>query len=259
MAYIISMINQKGGVGKTTTAINLSAALALAGKKVLLVDIDPQANATTGVGIDCYEREHGIYDAIIGDKETSDIVCKTDVKNLHLAPSSISLAGATIELVNMEEREFRLSQAIKQVSADYDFVIIDNPPSLGLLTLNGLVASDSVLIPVQSEYYALEGLGQLMNTVKLVQENINSDLTILGVIITMFDKRNNLSAEILEELYKHFPYKIYRSIIPRNIRLTEAPSHGKSIFHYAENSRGARAYERLAKEFLAEFEEKQTQ
>lgn len=251
MAHIISIVNQKGGVGKTTTSVNLSASLAEHfGKKVLLVDMDPQANATSGLGVDYRKLDAGIYEAIIGDKTLPEIVTDSYVKNLKIAPAHAGLTGASIELVNVDEREYCLKKILDTVSDAYDFIFIDNAPSLGLLTLNGLVASDQVLIPVQSEYYALEGLGQLLHTVHLVKQGLNPDLEILGVVVTMFDARNNLSGQILEELYKHFPHRIFRSTIPRNIRLTEAPSHGKSVFHYDARSKGATSYQRLAKEFL---------
>lgn len=250
MGKIFSIVNQKGGVGKTTTAINLGAYLAATGKHVLLVDIDPQSNATSGIGIDANEVEEGMYEALIGQKSILEIIRSTLHDRYKIAPSSASLAGAGIELVNMEEREYRLGKILKEVRDEYDYIIIDGPPSLGLLTVNSLVAADQVLIPIQSEYYALEGLGQLLETINLVQENLRPDLEILGAIITMFDKRNKLSGQVMEELYKHFPGRVFRTVIPRNVRLAEAPSYGRSILHYDKRSRGSKAYEKLAKEII---------
>jgi len=250
MAQIISLVNQKGGVGKTTTAVNLGAYLAKLGKFVLLVDIDPQANATSGLGIDHRRLGKGIYEALIGEVDISDIILKTAIDGLKIAPATVSLAGANIELINVENREFRLADILLGVRNDFDYIIIDCPPSLGIMTINGLVAADKILIPVQAEYFALEGLGQLINTINLVKENIKPEIDILGAIITMFDKRNKLSSEVLNELYQYFPNKIFRSVIPRNVRLAEAPSHGLSILSYDSTSRGAKAYERLAREFL---------
>lgn len=250
MAHVIAVVNQKGGVGKTTTAVNLATYLANMGKFVLLVDLDPQANATSGFGINHREVEHGLYKAIIGESLMRDIVIATNVEGLKIAPGSSSLAGAAIELVNVDRREYRLADAILEARSDHDYVIIDCPPSLGLLTINGLVAADSVLIPVQAEYYALEGLSQLLDTVNLVRESLRPNLKILGAVLTMFDGRNKLSDDVMAELYKFFPNKIFRSIIPRNVRLAEAPSFGKPIAQYDSWSKGARAYEKLAKEVL---------
>jgi chromosome partitioning protein len=250
MAQIIAVVNQKGGVGKTTTAVNLGAYLAHLGKFVLLVDMDPQANATSGLGIDHRNLEKGIYEAISGGTGFRDIIVSTAVQGYKVAPATISLAGANVELVNVDRREFRLNDAMLEVRNDFDYVIIDCPPSLGLLTINSLTAADHVFIPVQAEYYALEGLGQLLETIKLVQDNLKPDLKILGAVITMFDSRVGLSDAILKELYQYFPNKIFRSVIPRNVRLAEAPSHGLSILHYDAKSKGAKAYERLARELL---------
>ncbi len=250
MGKIIAIVNQKGGVGKTTTAVNLTAYLAYLGKEVLLVDIDPQANATSGIGIDHRELEHGIYEALLGTKQPYEIIKRTLQPRFRLAPATQSLAGAGIELVNMPEREFRLANVLNSVRDEYDYIIIDGPPSLGLLTINSLVAADEVLIPVQSEYYALEGLGQLLNTVNLVQINIKPELKIMGAVITMFDKRNRLSDSVMKELYQYFPNRIFRSIIPRSVRLAESPSYGRSILHYDPKSRGGRAYEKLAREVI---------
>lgn len=250
MAQIISVVNQKGGVGKTTTAVNLGAYLAHLGKFVLLVDMDPQANATSGLGIDHKNLEKGVYEAISGEANFRDILVDTPVQGYKVAPATVSLAGANIELVNAERREFRLYDALLEARNDFDYIIIDCPPSLGLLTINSLTAADHVFIPVQAEYYALEGLGQLLETINLVQENLKPDLKILGAVITMFDSRVGLSDAILKELYQYFPNKIFRSVIPRNIRLAEAPSHGLPILHYDAKSKGAKAYERLAREIL---------
>lgn len=251
MGKIISIVNQKGGVGKTTTAVNLGAYLAYLGKHVLLVDIDPQANATSGLGIDNKNLEHGIYEAIIGLKQTYEIIKRTVQEGYEIAPSTLSLAGAGIELVNLEDREYKLQKVLEPVKDEYDFIIIDGPPSLGLLTINNLVAADEVLIPIQSEYYALEGLSQLLETINLVQANLKPELGIMGVVITMFDKRNKLSTSVMNELYQYFPNRVFRSIIPRSVRLAEAPSYGRSILHYDPKSRGGKAYERLAKEIIS--------
>jgi chromosome partitioning protein len=256
MGKVIAVVNQKGGVGKTTTAVNLGAYLAHLGKHVLLIDLDPQANASSGMGIDHANLEFGIYDALVGGKTIHDIVKRTIQERFHIAPATVSLAGAGIELVSIDDREFRLQNLIKTIRNDYDYIIIDGPPSLGLLTINSLVAADQILIPIQSEYYALEGLGQLLETIGLVQNNLKPDLEILGAVITMFDVRNKLSQSVMDELYKFFPNRVFRSIIPRSVRLAEAPSFGKSILHYDPQSKGAKAYERLAREIAgAELEE----
>ncbi len=252
MPTIISIVNQKGGVGKTTTAVNLAAGLAETGKFVLLVDLDPQGNATSGLGVKYQELEKGLYNAITGEHRLHDVVHNTGHAGLRVAPATPDLAGANVELVNIDGRERKLLDALSEVSHAYDYIIIDCPPSLGILTLNGLVAADHILIPVQAEYYALEGLGQLLKTITLVRENIKPDLNVLGAVLTMFDSRNRLSEEVLHELYKYFPNNIFRSVIPRTVRLAEAPSYGKSIFHYEPKGKGAKAYERLAKE-LADY------
>jgi len=251
MGKIISIVNQKGGVGKTTTAVNLAAYLAHLGKEVLLVDVDPQANATSGMGIEHEKLEHGIYEAIIGSKTLSEIVKRTLQGRLQIAPATEALAGAGIELVSLEDREFRLHNILNEIKHEYDYIIIDGPPSLGLLTVNSLVAADEILIPVQSEYFALEGLGQLLNTINLVQNNLKPNLNIMGAVITMFDKRNALSGAVMNELYQYFPNRIFRTIIPRSVRLAEAPSYGRSILHYDATSKGGKAYEKLAREILA--------
>ncbi|MFC1638886.1 ParA family protein [Patescibacteria group bacterium] len=250
MAYILAVVNQKGGVGKTTTAINLGSYLAAHGKFVLLVDLDPQANATSGLGIDHNELEGGIYETLIGETNIRDIVIPTQVEGLKLAPSTSALAGAAVDLVDMERREFRLADALLEVRNDYDYIIVDSPPSLGLLTLNGLTAVDKILIPVQAEYYALEGLSQLLKTIDLVRESLKPDLEILGAVLTMFDSRNKLSNDVMNELHRFFPNRVFRSVIPRNVRLAEAPSFGRPIMEYDPWSKGAKAYERLAREIL---------
>jgi len=250
MGRIIAVVNQKGGVGKTTTAVNLSAYLANLGKQVLLVDLDPQANATSGLGLDHRNLEAGVYEAIIGAKSLNQVIKRTMQTGLQIAPATLSLAGAGVELVSLDNREFRLSSIIEEIKKDYDFIIIDGPPSLGLLTINSLVAADEVLIPIQSEYFALEGLSQLLETISLVQNNLKPSLGILGAVITMFDRRNKLSESVMEELYKYFPNHIFRSVIPRSVRLAEAPSYGRTILQYDPKSKGGRAYESLAKEIL---------
>ncbi len=254
MALILSVVNQKGGVGKTTTAVNLGAYLARQGKFVLLVDLDPQCNATSNLGHDHRTLEKGVYEAIIGGVDFRDIILPTPVEGYRVAPATPNLAGAGVELVNAERREFKLADALTSVRHDYDFIIIDSPPSLGLLTINGLIAADQVLIPVQAEYFALEGLGALMQTIDLVKQHVKPDLGVLGAVITMFDSRNKLSNEVMAELYKFFPNKIFRSAVPRNVRLAEAPSYGKVIADYDPGSKGAKAYERLAEEIIAAVE-----
>jgi chromosome partitioning protein len=251
MGKIIAVVNQKGGVGKTTTAVNLSAYLANFSKEVLLIDVDPQANATSGLGLDHRNLEFGVYEALLGLKPLNQIVKRTLQPHFKIAPATLSLAGAGIDLVSLENREFRLSHIVEEVRGSYDYIIIDGPPSLGLLTVNSLVAADEVLIPIQSEYFALEGLSQLLETISLVQNNLKPQLGIMGAVITMFDKRNKLSEAVMEELYKYFPNRIFRSVIPRSVRLAEAPSYGRSILQYDPKSKGGKAYENLAKEVLA--------
>ncbi|MBT4120822.1 MAG: ParA family protein [Candidatus Magasanikbacteria bacterium] len=250
MARVISVVNQKGGVGKTTTAMNLAAYLAELGNFVLLVDMDSQGNASSGLGFSREDLSHGIYEALSKKKRLHDIIVNTAHEGLRVAPSTPDLAGANIELVDMERREFQLHDLLEEVKHAYDYIIIDCPPSLGLLTINSLVAADELLIPVQSEYYALEGLGQLLQTIGLIQEHIKPELSVLGAVITMFDKRTRLSGDVMDELYKYFPDTIFRTVIPRTVRLAEAPSFGKSILHYDPKGKGARAYERLAREIL---------
>ncbi|MGP4081294.1 ParA family protein [Pseudalkalibacillus sp. R45] len=250
MAKVIAIANQKGGVGKTTTSVNLGACLSYLGKKVLLIDIDPQGNATSGVGIDKGDIEQCIYDVLVDDVDARKVVQQTNVEGLSVIPSSIQLAGAEIELVPTISREVRLKRAIEHITDQFDYIIIDCPPSLGLLTINSLTAADAVLIPVQCEYYALEGLSQLLNTVRLVQKHLNKHLMIEGVLLTMFDARTNLGMQVIDEVKKYFQEKVYGTVIPRNVRLSEAPSHGKPIIIYDPKSRGAEVYLDLAKEVM---------
>lgn len=247
---IIAVTNQKGGVGKTTTAVNLSACLAAAGKKVLLVDLDPQGNATSGLGIDKEKLKRCIYNALIDDEPMTKVIVSTGLKKLSLAPATIQLAGAEVELVGIVSRETILKKALKEIRKDYDFILIDCPPSLGLLTLNALTAADSVLIPIQCEFYALEGVSQLVKTVNIVQGSLNEDLYIEGVLLTMFDGRTNLSIQVADEVKKHFATKVYRTVIPRNVKLSEAPSFGEPIILYDSRSKGAQVYTDLAKEVI---------
>ncbi|PEY38136.1 sporulation initiation inhibitor Soj [Bacillus cereus] len=251
MGKIIAITNQKGGVGKTTTSVNLGAGLAQVGKKVLLIDIDAQGNATTGVGIEKSELDQCIYNVLVEDAEVQGVIQKTATENLDVLPATIQLAGAEIELVPTISREVRLQRALQPIRNEYDYIIIDCPPSLGLLTINALTAADSVIIPVQCEYYALEGLSQLLNTVRLVQKHLNKNLAIQGVLLTMLDARTNLGIQVIDEVKKYFRDKVYRSIIPRNVRLSEAPSHGKPIMQYDAKSRGAEVYIDLAEEVIA--------
>jgi len=250
MAKIISLVNQKGGVGKTTTAINLATYLAEAGKFVLLVDLDPQGNASSGLGFNIREIPQSLYHAMIGQVHPKHVIIKTPMTGHDLIPSSQDLAGAGIELVHMDNREFKLYDVLRQIRTDYDYIIIDSPPSLGLLTINGLVASDEVLIPVQTEYYALEGLSQLLETINLVRENLQPDLKVMGAVLTMFDRRNRLARQVVREMRDHFPGHVFDSVIPRSVRLAEAPSFGKSILGFDAFSKGARSYKNLAREII---------
>jgi len=250
LGKIIAVANQKGGVGKTTTSVNLSACLAALGKKVLLVDIDPQGNATSGIGVNKADVRYCIYDVLINDVSPVDTTLSTEIDGLFIIPATIQLAGAEIELVPTISREVRLKRALEVVKDQYDYIIIDCPPSLGILTVNSLTASDSVLIPIQCEYYALEGLSQLLNTIRLVQKHLNSALAIEGVVLTMLDARTNLGIQVIEEVKKYFQDKVYQTIIPRNVRLSEAPSHGQAIITYDPRSRGAEVYTDLAKEVI---------
>lgn len=251
MGKAIAIFNQKGGVGKTTTNINLAACLALKGKKILILDIDPQGNTTSGVGISKKGLKCTTYEVLIGAVETAEeAIIKSGIENVDIMPASVQLAGAEIELTQLEGREKRLKKALDSIKDNYDFIFIDCPPSLGLLTINSLTAVDSVLIPIQCEFYALEGVSQLMSTIGLVKRNLNKDLEIQGVILSMFDGRTNLSIQVVEEVKKHFKEKVYTTVIPRNIRLAEAPSFGMPITEYDPRSKGARAYMEFAEEFL---------
>lgn len=249
MGKVISIANQKGGVGKTTTAVNLSAILAKKGKKVLLIDADPQGNATSGVGVD-KSVQMSVYDVLVDEVEIENTVQKTVMDNLDLCPSNINLAGAEVQLVAVKGREKRLKNKIDIIRDKYDYVIIDCPPSLGIITLNAFTASDSVLIPVQCEYYALEGLGQLINTINLVKKHLNKELLVEGALLTMYDARTNLSNQVVKEVKKYFENKVYKTVIPRNVKLSEAPSYGMPICMYDTRSKGSRCYEKFVKEFI---------
>ena len=251
MGKSIAIFNQKGGVGKTTTNINLAACLALRGKKILVIDIDPQGNTTSGLGIAKKGLPYTSYDLLVTDVDPVATIMKTNFKNLDIIPASVDLAGAEIELVNIKGRERRLKYALDQIRSAYDYILIDCPPSLGLLTLNALTAVDSVLIPIQCEFYALEGVSQLISTIDLVKRSLNSELKIEGVILSMFDGRTNLSLQVMEEVKKYFGSKLYNTVIPRNVRLAEAPSYGLPIISYDPRSKGAMAYEAFAEEFLS--------
>ena len=249
MGKVISVANQKGGVGKTTTTINLSTILAKKGYKVMLIDADPQGNATSGVGAE-KEVELSFYDVLTNDTEIIDTLEKTVVNNLVVCPSNINLAGAEVELVSMMSREQRLKEKLENAKENFDYVLIDCPPSLGLITLNSFTASNSVLIPVQCEYYALEGLGQLINTINLVKKHLNKEIQIEGALLTMYDIRTNLSNQVVKEVKKYFDNKVYKTVIPRNVRLSEAPSYGMPITEYDPRSKGAKSYMKFAKEFM---------
>lgn len=250
----MALFNQKGGVGKTTTNVNLSACIALKGRRVLIIDIDPQGNSTSGFGIDKDSTEYNIYDALMGDESIRNCIVKTKYENLDIVPSNVQLAGAEIELTGMTEREYRFKKLIEEVRDEYDYIFVDCPPSLGLLTINSLTGVDSVIIPIQCEYYALEGVSQLMNTIQLIRRSLNPSLEIQGVVLSMFDGRTNLSIQVVDEVKRYFRGKVYRTIIPRNVRLAEAPSYGMPVIDYDPKSKGAEAYDELAEEFL-ELEE----
>lgn len=252
MGKIISICNQKGGTGKTTTAVNLAAALAECGRKVLIVDADPQGNATSGIGVNKNELKISVYELFLSKAQAQEVIVKTAYSNLDIIPCNINLTGAEIELVGAISRETRLKKALKTIQDNYDFIFIDSPPSLGLLTLNTLVASDSIIVPIQCEFYALEGVSQLMNTINLVRDGLNPSLGIEGVLLTMADFRTNLTNEVIQEIKNYFKEKVYQAIIPRNIKLSEAPSFGKPITVYESGSIGAKRYRELAKEFLGE-------
>lgn len=258
MAKTIAVANQKGGVGKTTTAVNLAACIGTLKKKVLLIDFDPQGNASSGVGVDKDEVEQSVYDVLINQVPLADTIIETKVKNLSLCPANIDLAGAEVELVSMENRNFLLKDAIKNIKDLYDYIIIDCPPSLGLLTLNAFAAADSLLVPIQCEYYALEGLSMLTKTVINLKKELNPGLVFEGVLLTMYDARTNLSTQVTEEVKKYFPDSVFKTVIPRNVRLSEAPGYGEPIISYDKFSKGARSYLKLAKEVLKNNQTKES-
>lgn len=250
MAYVLTLANQKGGVGKTTTAVNLAAFLGKKKKKVLVIDLDPQGNATSGLGIDKAELETTIYDVLVNEDSIADSIWESSAANVSICPTNINLAGAEIELVNVMSREQVLKSALAPVKDDYDYIIIDCPPSLSILTINALTASDGIIIPIQGEYYALEGLTQLVDTINIVKKKLNKNLSILGVVLTMFDRRTQLTRQVEEEVSNYFGDKVFNTHIPRNVRLAEAPSHGVAILDYDKNSKGSKAYESLAAEVI---------
>jgi chromosome partitioning protein len=255
LGRIIAIANQKGGVGKTTTAINLSACLAEIGQKILTIDLDPQGNTTSGLGVNKNEVEYSVYDLMLGECDIKDCIIETEIENQSLIPSNVNLTGTEIELIGVEEKEFILKKTVDQIVNDYDFVIIDCPPSLNILTINAMTTANSILVPIQCEYYALEGLSQLMHTIELVQQRLNPDLEMEGVVFTMYDARTNLSLQVVENVKSHLKQTIYKTIIPRNVRLAEAPSHGLPINLYDTKSAGAESYRLLAQEVLHKGEE----
>ncbi len=250
MAYVISIVNQKGGVGKTTTAVNLSAFLAKKRKKVLIIDLDPQGNATSGYGFDKGQLENTVYDLLVNEEDINNVISATSVKNVDMCPTNINLAGAEVELVSAISRETILKRAIEPVLDKYDYIIIDCPPALGLLTINALAACEGVIVPIQGEYYALEGLTQLMDTINMIKKKLNPKIGILGVVITMHDRRTQLTKQVVEEVQKYFGDKVFKTFIPRNVRLAEAPSYGQTIEEYDPKSKGSLAYQALAYEVL---------
>lgn len=255
MGKIIALANQKGGVGKTTTAINLAASLAVLEKKVLIIDADPQANSTSGVGLDVREVENSIYECLVDDIDPREAVIKTEIDGLDIIPSHIDLVGAEIEMLNMEEREHKLKKIVAHIQEDYDYILIDCSPSLGLITVNALTGANSVMIPVQCEYFALEGLGKLLNTIKIIQSKLNTELEIEGFVLTMYDARLRLSNQVVDEVRKHFQEMVFETIIQRNIKLSEAPSFGKPVVLYDAESKGSVNYLNLAREVIAKNEE----
>lgn len=255
MGKVISIFNQKGGVGKTTTNISLSSTVAALGKKVLTIDCDPQGNTTSGLGINKDVVVFSFYDVLMSDIDPREAIIKTEYKNLDIIPSNVQLSGAEIEMVSENNREYTLKKVISELRESYDYIFLDSPPSLGLITINALVASDSILIPIQCEYFALEGVSQLINTYKLIRKNLNKNLKIQGVLLTMYDRRNNLNHQVVSEIQKYFREKVYNTVIPRNIKLAEAPSFGIPIMYYDEHSKGALSYINLAKEFLKNDQE----
>ena len=250
MAYVISIVNQKGGVGKTTTAVNLGAFLAKKRKKVLIIDLDPQGNATSGYGFDKSELENTVYDLLVNEEDIGNVIAPTTVKNVDMCPTNINLAGAEVELVSAISRETILKREIEPVIDKYDYIIVDCPPSLGLLTINALAACEGVIVPIQGEYYALEGLTQLIDTINMIKKKLNPSIGILGVVITMHDRRTQLTKQVVEEVQKYFGDKVFNTFIPRNVRLAEAPSHGQTIEEYDPKSKGSLAYQALANEVV---------
>lgn len=254
MGKTIAIVNQKGGVGKTTTAVNLAAAVGAKGKKVLLVDIDPQGNATSGMGIEKRQLQFSAYDILINDAKASDVIKTSQFKNVDILPANMNLAGAELELVEIKNRETKLKLSLAHIKEQYDYIFMDCPPSLGLITLNALCAADTIMVPIQCEYYALEGLSQLMSTVRQVKRLYNSHIELEGVILTMYDGRLNLTQQVVEEVKKFFPNKVFKTVVPRNVRLSEAPSFGQPVMYYDRLSKGSSAYEELAKEFIEQNE-----